>query len=152
MNPMMVAGALFLAFGAGQAMAQNCTSGTLLQSPEITTLVANRYACVGSFPTAQWNELHSGSNVLDYKKGPTDPVDPSDTATNPTGTFAVTGGDSGTITYTYGSSAYGYNIRANGTGTGTGTGTLTYSVGTYSFCGVSGGAPNLLVTIAAAHC
>jgi hypothetical protein len=151
----LIASALVLAFGTTGAMAQNCTSGTQLRKSDIATLVGGQYACVGTFPSAQWNELHTGSSsatsgsVLDYKLGPTSSTDPSATPAKPTGSYSITGGngtngnDFGTITYTYGGSAFGYGVRASGSGTGPGI---------YSFCGTSGGAPNLLVTISASHC
>ena len=121
-----------------------------MTSAAITTLVANRYACVGNYPNAQWNELHSNPYVLDYKMGPTSPTDPSDTTSHPTGTYAVAGSGgpqtTGTITYTYGSATYGYHVLANETGTNPWTAT-----GNYSFCTTTGG-QNLLVTISASHC
>lgn len=152
MKRIMTAGALALVPGAGQAMAQNCTSGTLLTEAQISNLLANRYACANISATEHWNELHSSPYVLDYKEGPTDPVDPSDTVSHPTGTYAITGVSgpqtTGTVTYNYGAGGtYGYNIYANGSGT-----VPFGSTGTYSFCGVSGGAPQLLVTISTAHC
>ena len=99
MKRILIAGAAILALGTGHAMAQNCTTGTLLTLAQISQLLNNRYACV---PT-QWNELHSGGLVLDYKLGPASPIDPSDTASHPTGSYAITGvsgpQSTGTITY-----------------------------------------------------
>jgi len=147
----VIAGALAVVLSAGSASAQTCT-GTPMTSAAITSLIAGRYACANISPTQHWNELHQAGKVLDYKKGPTDPIDPSDTATHPTGTFAVTGSGgpqtTGTVTYNYGAGGtYGYNIYANGTGTNPFSAT-----GTYSFCGVTGGAPQLLVTVSSSHC
>jgi hypothetical protein len=146
----VIAGALV--FGAGQAMAQNCSTGTLLSQIQISNLLSNRYACVGSSPAATWNELHSAGQVLDYKLGPASPTDPSDTASHPTGTYAITGLTSpqttGTVTYNYGSGGtFGYHVYGNQSGTVPFT-----TTGTYSFCGVSGGAPTLLVTVSPSHC
>lgn len=150
MKRIVIAGALV--FGAGQAMAQNCTTGTPLSQTQISGLLSNRYACVGSSPTATWNELHSGGQVLDYKLGPASPTDPSDTSSHPTGTYAVSGLGSpdttGTVTYNYGSGGtYGYNVYGNQSGA-----VPFNATGTYSFCGISGGAPTLLVTVSALHC
>lgn len=147
-----IAASLLLMFGTGQVMAQNCSSGTPLTQAQISNLLANRYACVGTSPNAQWNELHSGGLVLDYKKGPTDPVDPSDTPSHPTGSYTVTGlGSSqttGTVHYNYGAGGtFAYNIIAN-----LGAGFPPFvSGGQYSFCAVGGG-QNLAVTISATHC
>jgi hypothetical protein len=114
-------------------------------------LVNGQYACVGTSPNAQWNELHTGNGnsgtMIDWKLGPTDPVDPSTTV----GAYQVTAGPAGggqnpgLITYTYGSTAYGYYIVAN-------LGASVPNPGQYSFCGYSGGAPQLAVTISASHC
>jgi hypothetical protein len=141
---------LLAAPGIGHAIAQSCASASTagLSATQIIALVSNKYACVGSSPNAQWNELHNSSsgsgNVLDYKLGPASPTDPSDTPAHPTGTFAVTGpgGNStpGVIVYTYSSGAYGYYIVNN------------LSPPRYSFCGQSGGAPQMAVTISASHC
>ena len=129
------------------AMAQNCATGTGMSPSQIQTLVSNKYACVGSSPNAQWNELHNSSgttgSVLDYKLGPTSTTDPSDTASHPTGQYSIKGdgnsGHPGTITYTYGAQSFAYTVIDN----------LTHPQ--YSFCG-TGGAPPLAVTISAAHC
>ncbi|MDR3533266.1 MAG: hypothetical protein P4L90_22245 [Rhodopila sp.] len=119
----------------------------------MNSLLNNRYACVGSSPNASWNELHdSGSGkVLDYKQGPTDPTDPSDTVSHPTGSYTIVGAGGpqgvGTVTYNYGAGGtYAYNIRANLGGT-----IPWKSPATYSFCTTTGG-QNLAVTIQATHC
>jgi hypothetical protein len=149
-NRIILFGIALSAFGAGQAAAQNCTTASTagLKANKISSLIANQYACADLSATEHWNELHnsaSGSgSVLDYKKGPTDPVDPSDTVSHPTGTFSITApsGDAnpGVITYTYPSGSFGYYVVNN----------LTPPL--YSFCGESGGAPQLAVTIQATHC
>jgi len=155
MNRIIAAAAWLLVFGGSHAMAQTCT-GTALTSSQITSLLTGgnggRYACIGTSPNAQWNELHTGGNVLDYKRGLNDPVDPSDTPAHPTGTYTIVSTNPvnsqapGTIAYTYGPLSYTYTIYA------TGTGTIPYSnPGTYAFCG-SGGAPTLLVTVSKPHC
>ncbi len=139
---------VMLAFSAGEAAAQNCTGAQLGQAA-IGALVTNRYVCVGASPNAQWNELHTGGKVIDYKLGPSDPVDPSDTVANPTGTYVIGPGSPqsvGKITYTYpGGGTYSYTVRAN-------LGSTNPATGTYSFCGASAGSPNLAVTVSASHC
>ncbi|HBK05392.1 MAG TPA: hypothetical protein DDZ81_05950 [Acetobacteraceae bacterium] len=131
------------------AIAQVCTNATTagMTPGQIKTLVVTKYACVGTFPNAQWNELHNSStasgNVLDYKLGPTSPTDPSDTPAHPTGQFAISAPNGaqapGLITYTYGANSYTYYVVNN----------LTPP--RYSFCG-TGAAPQLAVTISATHC
>lgn len=137
------------AIAAGPAMAQTCNSATTagMTPAQIKTLVSNKYACVGSSPNAQWNELHNSSaatgNVLDYKLGPTSATDPSDTPSHPTGQYAISAPQGaqapGLITYTYGAQSYAYYIVNN------------LGAPQYSFCGV-GTAPQLAVTISPSHC
>jgi len=146
----------FLALGAfpaitgGHAFAANCIvslSNAPLSASDVSNLLTGRYACIGTSPSATWNELHNGTQVLDYKKGPADPTDPSDTPAHPTGTYTVIGSATGTVTYNYGAGGtYGFNILANQSGTNPFS-----SSGGYSFCTTTGGT-NLDVTISAAHC
>lgn len=136
------------AIAAGPAIAQNCTSPSTsgMTPKQIVGLVSNQYACVGSYPNAQWNELHNSTtargNVLDYKLG-SNPTDPSDTPAHPTGQYAISAPNGtqspGLITYTYGTNSYTYYVVDN----------LTHPQ--YSFCG-TGAAPQLAVTISATHC
>jgi hypothetical protein len=124
----LVAGVLSIA-GFGSAAAQCAPQMTLAQ---LQTLLQNNTACVGTTPNATWSEWHNGStngSVVDWKKGPGDPVDPTKTV----GTYAITG-DTGTsaVTYTYGGIGYSY--------------TVTQGAGpVYTFC-TTGGA-SLSVTI-----
>jgi hypothetical protein len=147
----IVFGIVAMAAVAGQANAQNCATATTagLTAGQIKTLVSNKYACANLSATEHWNELHNSStlsgNVLDYKKGPTDPIDPSDTAGHPTGQYKIAIGPGGvqgpgTVTYTYGSLVYSYYIVNN------------MGAPLYSFCGASGGSPQLAVTVQAGHC
>jgi len=139
--------------GSGQVMAQTCTGNTIqfLTQAQISNLLNNRYACVGASPNAQWNELHQGGLVLDYKKGPSDPTDPSDTPSHPTGSYTVTGPtggaqQAGTVTYNYGAGGtFGYNVTAPA---GSGP---PFHPGLYSFCTTTAG-QNLAVTISPSHC
>ena len=97
--------------------------------PTSKTLLVGKYACVHN----QWNELHSGGasgTVTDFKKGPSDPVDPSEQV----GTYTITAGSGASydrIQYNYGSGGtYTYAITPK-------AGT---TAGTYSFCNISTGA------------
>ena len=124
--------AVLALFGiAGNAVAQTTCGGfgAVKTAADIQTLLVGKYACVHN----QWNELHSGGasgTVTDFKKGPADPVDPSEQV----GTYTITAGSGASydrITYNYGSG-----------------GTFTYAItpkagttaGTYSFCNTSTGA------------
>ncbi len=136
MKRLIIVASIAATFGATPVLAQVCSSGTNITGAQLSSLLNNRYACIGSSPNATWNELHTAGKVLDYKLGPSHATDPSATASNPTGTYA-TAGSGGT---------YAYNVRANLTGTIPWSGT-----GTYSFCG-TGGASNFAVTISATNC
>lgn len=122
--------------GIGQAAAQNCpgTGTNRMSQAQITLLLSGNYACVGVFPNAQWNELHNAGSVIDYKLGPTDPRDPTQTV----GTYVVSGTGVGVVTYIYasGGGTYAYNIYDNQTHPA------------YSFC-TTGGGQNLLVNVVA---
>lgn len=143
MKLILLASALVSSVSIGSAFAQDCSTGVEISRTQVTNLLTNKYACVGTPPNASWNELHSGGNVIDYKLGPTDPVDPSKTV----GTYTFSGQTTGTVTYNYGSGGtYAYTIRNNLGGT-LGVG----GSGTFSFCG-TGGAPNLAVKVQASNC
>lgn len=151
MKSVIVVGILSLALGTTEALALSCptvptsgSAGTYLTGAQIRGLIGNRYACVGTFPNATWNELHGGTfsgPVTDFKKGPSDAVDPS----KQVGTFAVTATSfpgnvpgPGYITYTYanGGGTYDYYINNSNNLTLTAT---TAAPGTYSFCVRSAG-------------
>jgi hypothetical protein len=134
---------IFAACSAG-AYAQTCTGAGKLSATQISSLLFGRWAC-GHSGTEKWNELHSGGQILDYKKGPSDPVDPSATPARPTGNYTITGNGeaTGQINYIYatGGGSFSYQILANGTGS------ASFSApGTYSFCS-AGGAQNFLTTV-----
>jgi hypothetical protein len=112
-------------FGAGQAMAACSTS--LMTATQIQTLLANNTACVGHTPAATWSEWHNGTvagSLVDWKKGPTDPVDP----TTSVGTYSITSSiTAGTVAYTYstGGPVYAYYVQQG-------------STNPYVFCNTSG--------------
>lgn len=112
---------------------------------QIQATIGNRWACANLSATEHWNEYHTGGasngsgSVLDYKKGPNDPVDPSATTANPTGHYVVvlmTGAKNsvyGTITYNYGAGgSYTYTVSPD-------SGTTATNPGMYSFCTAGGG-------------
>ena len=114
---------------SGQAMAA-CTTSTRLAGPAISTLLAGNTVCVPTvtIATMTWQELHQGTSggaLIDYKRGPGHPVDPSETV----GTWTVSGTGVGnsTVTHAYGSGgSYTYSVHAN-------------IDGSYSFCPVPSG-------------
>ena len=102
------------------------TQVTDATSPTLTNLLLNHTICQSSPEVAQ-EEHHSGNVLKDYKKGPSDPADP----TSQIGTWAVSGTGTGTeVAYTYGSNVYHYNVYLN-------AGTLGTNGSTYDFCTAS---------------
>ena len=141
----LIAAVAAFAFNATQVLA-NCPPGQNLgatNNPTIQSVLGGKYACVGARPSLQNNELHTGTTtatsgqVLDYKQGPSDLNDPSDTVAHPTGTYSISGD---VITYTYGSQSYSYNINQTPSGS------------VYTFCRVTPAGADLLVTVQATHC
>jgi len=130
----------------GQASAQTCPGSTQLTGKNLNDLLTGRWACANLSPTENWNEQHVGGLVLDYKRGPSDTVDPSDTAAHPTGRYNISnnGNAPATVTYNYGGDSYGFKVYPN-------AGTIIPNPGSYSFC-TTGGGLNIAVTISASHC
>jgi hypothetical protein len=130
----LFAGMAALTVSTGQASAQ-CTAP--MNVGTLQSALDGNYAC-GSQGSESWNELHSGGILTDYKKGPTDKIDP----TAPVGIYTISSNNEGTgqvdYTYTAGSLHFAYTVQSNG-----GT--------SYTFCPVPGGIP-LSVTIQPAHC
>ena len=119
--------ALVLVLGAAQLFAADgARAQTTLTASQIQALLTTNYAC-GSSGTEKWDEILIGGasgDVNDYKKGPSDPVDPSAKV----GIYTINAND--TITYNYGSGGtYTYSIVTAGATAG--------SPGTYSFVGPS---------------
>ncbi|MDX2367868.1 MAG: hypothetical protein QNK36_05615 [Colwellia sp.] len=125
MDSKQLIGFLILSATSGYTFAA-CT-GAPLNQPALTTLLPGKTVCA-SFGGEQWQELHTGAgSLIDYKKGPVDPVDPSENV----GSWSVSGN---TVTYNYGSGgSYSYRIFDNG--------------GTYSFCGISPAPTEIVATL-----
>ena len=90
---------------SAQAIAA-CDNPSRLSGPAISALLAGNTVCVPAttIATMTWQELHQGTSggaLVDYKRGPGHPVDPSETV----GTWTVTGQGSspGTVVHNYGS-------------------------------------------------
>ena len=128
---------MLFAFGTGQAMA--ACPAPKADATTIAALLSNRYACA-TRGNESWNELHQSGTVTDYKRGPTDPVDPSTVV----GTYAINnsnGVGQDTITYNYGSGgSFTYSISPSSS-----------ALGTYTFCNVST-SEVITVTVSASHC
>jgi hypothetical protein len=144
MKPNILAGIVIFTFGAGQAIpaAAVCPTTSLLSQVQIRDTLSNKYGCA-SRGSERWNELHMGAgfgphNVQDYKRGPTDTVDP----TKIVGTYTIGGNVVGTITYDYGSGgAYTYVVQ----------GSTDVNAPPFTFCNVAT-FELFRVTVQAAHC
>ena len=114
---------------AGQAQAA-CTGNTRVTSvTTLSNLLGNKTVC---FPATTvdpmtWQEKHvrdgaeTTGALIDFKRGPGHPIDPSETV----GTWTVTGinGQNARVTHDYGGgNTYTYTVHVN-------------SDGTHSFCG-----------------
>jgi hypothetical protein len=104
---------------AGSAHAQEacpCGDGELVTSAaEIATLLGGQTVCASLSATEQWQEYHSTDGTLtDYKKGPTDPIDPSKVV----GSWSAVGnGVNAHVAYNYGSGGtYQYEVCKGTTG------------------------------------
>ena len=91
--------------------------GTPLSASALSTLLQGNTVCSGSAPNWTWQEQHRGSApgpspLWDYKRGPTDAVDPSEQV----GTWNITSSRTGasTVTHTYGGSPFTYTVSPNG--------------------------------------
>jgi hypothetical protein len=125
----VVACAGLLAATAPSAWAQSacpCGAGTRVVGKELVSLLAGKTVC-GAVDGDTWQEFHSGSGagggpLIDYKRGPGDPVDPS----KQVGTWAIAEVETvnSFVVYDYGGgNSYGYAVCTNG--------------GSVNFCGAS---------------
>ena len=139
MKPTKATLALLLVLGAVQFLAAgSARAATTLNANQIKNLLVGKYAC-GSSGTEKWDEILVGGNtgsVTDYKKGPSDPSDP----TAVVGSYSITN-QPAAITYNYTSGgSYTYTIQdPNST---------SPNPGTYIFVGPQ----TLTITVATSHC
>lgn len=118
-NPLsLAAAAVFASFGLVHSAMAACTGSSLNQT-QLSTLLTGNTVCAVRL-TDRWQEQHvSGGNLIDYKRGPGHPVDPSESV----GRWSILGsGANATVVYNYG-----------------GGGTFTFRVfavagNSYSFC------------------
>lgn len=129
--------ALMLALSLGglasaQAQTCPCGGGTLLTTgAAVQTLLQGRMVCA-TFGSERWQEWHNGGaagELQDYKRGPTDPVDPSEVVGSYLINDTVAGGGAG-VRYTYGTNSYAYRVCQSGA--------------TVSFCGAALGGRDII--------
>ena len=148
MKQLIFTGALLLASAmTGEAMAQ-CTTGRVNSVSALTTLLSGNTICVSN-GAGGWDsqEEHiAGGVLMDYKKGPSDRVDP----TKVLGTWHVSGPAlppaNTIVTYNYTAwtpnQSYAYLVYLN-------SGTLNQAGSTYAFCTSPGGTPVVIGTLKA---
>lgn len=92
---------ILLAGLAGNAVAQSCPGGTtqVANTPnQLDQLLTGNTLCAVRAPDS-WQEFHqSGGALIDFKRGPADPVDPTETV----GTWSTTNGANAVVTHNYG--------------------------------------------------
>lgn len=130
----IIACAAVFAFSTEGVMAACSASSGAKQvnkDSELTALLSGNTVCAVRGKDRWQEEHHAGGVLKDYKKGPTDKVDPTKTL----GAWAVSGGGTNTIvTYTYtGGGSYSFTVWDNGGGS------------SYSFC--KGNTPDLDFTL-----
>jgi len=122
MKQLIGAIAVLLACISGEAFAQ-CSTLSQVTGLPLQQLVAGSTVCAIR-GAERWQEEHRGvapgGQLWDYKRGPTNPVDP----TKHVGAWRIAG-DNVSYAYLGGSPIFTYTVHANG--------------GTYNFC--TGGAP-----------
>jgi hypothetical protein len=122
---------------AGQAMA-DC-SGPSLNQVQLQNTLSGMTVCA-TRGDEKWQEQHQGSGggaLVDYKKGPSDPVDPS----KEVGSWNISGtGTNAVVNYNYsGGGTYSYAVLDN-------------KDGTYSFCGNGTGEEIVATIVPAGPC
>ncbi|WP_434130148.1 hypothetical protein [Methylocaldum sp. GT1BB] len=124
MKSIVIRGVIVFVSIAGEAMAA-CT-GPNLNQIQLSTALSGMTVCA-TRGAERWQEQHQGTGsgtLVDYKNGPSDPVDPSETV----GTWSISGtGANAVVRYDYGSGGtYDYRVYGNGGNS-------------YSFCNASSG-------------
>lgn len=121
--------AVALSVPALSAVAQ-CT-GTALNAGQLTTLLSGNTVCgrpAASYPGStsdRWQEQHrGGAQLWDFKRGPSDPVDPTERV----GSWSISPGVQGSpalVTHAYlGGTSFSWAVYTQGTG----------PTATHSFC------------------
>jgi hypothetical protein len=144
MKSLTLAGIILLG-GLANPVFAGCGNGpSYLTQAQINTILASHYACGRSTANAPgWNELHSGSNVIEqHEAGTTDNEN--------VGTWSTsTSGSRGRVTYTYGGGVVPvYEVATSANGNCGANCTTVPAI--YEFCGVGGGAPTKLSILVSA--
>lgn len=120
--------AILLISGNATAACSNGPGVARVNDP--AALLAGKTVCA-AIGGDRWQEFHTGTTsglLIDYKRGPGHPVDPSGTV----GSWSVSGSGGNTVVnHTYGSVTYPYSVFNNGNGT-------------YSFCSAN---PEIVATV-----
>jgi hypothetical protein len=99
LNHVVGAGLMFV-FLVNPAAAQSCAAGSerVTGGNTLRTLLTGKTVCAAR-ASERWQEFHNSTGALvDYKRGPSDVVDPSKTV----GSWSATNGSSATVSYNYG--------------------------------------------------
>ncbi|PWB59902.1 MAG: hypothetical protein C3F18_00520 [Nitrosomonadales bacterium] len=104
MKRLMVTSLVLLAGISGGAMA-DCNSNTKVTGSKLNLLITGNTVCAAR-GAEKWQEQHrAGGALWDFKKGPTDKVDP----TKQVGTWSIA---SNSVTYSYtGGPSYTYSVH-----------------------------------------
>ena len=91
--------------GAAVAQTSGCAQNTRVTGSALTTLVSGNTVCA-TRGADRWQEQHrAGGQLWDFKKGPSDPVDP----TSQVGTWVIAANN---VTYSYtGGPSFTYRIH-----------------------------------------
>lgn len=127
----LVRASLAVALGLPALTASAQCTGTPLNAGQLTTLLSGNTVCgrpAAGYPGAasdRWQEQHrGGAQLWDYKRGPSDAVDPTERV----GSWSIQPGVQGfpaTVTHSYlGGTSFNWSVYATGTG----------PAATYSFC------------------
>ena len=123
MKIILLAATVLVGTAATGLACSNPGNAALASATNVATYMAGKIACYPTAAPFQNQEYLSGTDVWDYKKGPSDARDP----TSKVGTFGQSGTSGRIATYTYPSGSFKYYIRPQDTQS------RTDGVGTFSF-------------------
>lgn len=113
MKSLLAPVSIFALLFANGAFAANCPAQ--LKDTEIQTLVGGKTLCATK-DSERWQEFHSGTtggSLIDYKKGPSDPVDPTSTVGSWSTGNAGNGHTDDRLIHTYGGTSYSWQVWDN---------------------------------------
>ncbi|WP_126445731.1 hypothetical protein [Sulfuricystis multivorans] len=112
---------------SGSAFSQCGSATNRLNQSELSAALSGKTVCA-TLGNDKWQEYHApGGDLIDWKKGPSNPVDP----TTKVGTWSISGaGNNAVINYSYsGGGTYSFAVYANKQGNN--------FVAPFDFCGSS---------------